>query len=51
MAYFVVVDGCFIGMMFSKTFVDARERKGRISTERQLMNLHNNEAGRLVSIE
>ncbi|XP_038061751.1 protein Wnt-4-like [Patiria miniata] len=41
-------DNVDYGMMFSKTFVDARERKGRMSTERQLMNLHNNEAGRLA---
>ena len=42
-------DNIAFGVLFSKTFVDAREKKGRVSSDRQLMNLHNNEAGRRVS--
>lgn len=43
-------DNIAFGVLFSKTFVDAREKKGRVASDRQLMNLHNNEAGRRVSL-
>lgn len=45
-------DNIAYGIAFSKTFVDAREKKSSKSGKnagRRLMNLHNNEAGRLVS--
>lgn len=45
-------DNIAYGIAFSKTFVDAREKKSKKSGKnagRRLMNLHNNEAGRLVS--
>lgn len=46
-------DNLNYGYRFSKEFVDAREReksypKGSYESARQLMNLHNNEAGRRV---
>ncbi|XP_071481174.1 protein Wnt-4-like [Diadema antillarum] len=39
-------DNVAYGVQFSQIFVDARERKARVSMGRKLMNLHNNEAGR-----
>nr|DBA11525.1 TPA_inf: Wnt4B [Holothuria glaberrima] len=39
-------DNVAYGIQFSKMFVDARESKSRVSIDRRLMNLHNNEAGR-----
>lgn len=44
-------DNIAYGIAFSKTFVDAREKKSKKSGKnagRRLMNLHNNEAGRLA---
>lgn len=46
-------DNLNYGYRFSKEFVDARERektysKGSIESARILMNIHNNEAGRMV---
>ena len=38
------------GSAFSRTFVDARERARGDKSSRALMNLHNNEAGRRVSM-
>lgn len=43
-------DNVAYGVQFSKMFVDARETKSRVSIERRLMNLHNNEAGRRVGL-
>lgn len=48
-------DNLNYGYRFSKEFVDAREReksypKGSYESARLLMNLHNNEAGRRVSV-
>lgn len=48
-------DNLNYGYRFSKEFVDARERektseKGSMESARLMMNLHNNEAGRRVSV-
>ena len=43
-------DNVAYGTAFSKTFVDARERRKSVKNSgRRLMNIHNNEAGRQVS--
>ena len=41
-------DNIAFGNAFSRSFVDVRERIKSKQTERALMNLHNNEAGRKV---
>ena len=43
-------DNVAFGSAFSRTFVDARERARGDKSSRALMNLHNNEAGRRVSM-
>jgi wingless-type MMTV integration site family protein 4 len=42
-------DNIAYGSAFSQMFVDARERAKGKQSDRALMNLHNNEAGRMVS--
>lgn len=45
-------DNIAYGTAFSQKFVDARERKRKNKNiKRVLMNLHNNEAGRKVSMD
>lgn len=47
-------DNIAFGIAFAKTFVDAREKRRRKNNKnlgRQLMNIHNNQAGRKVSRE
>lgn len=41
-------DNIAYGVAFSQSFVDIRERSKGASSNRALMNLHNNEAGRKV---
>lgn len=41
-------DNIAYGVAFSQSFVDVRERSKGQSSNRALMNLHNNEAGRKV---
>ena len=41
-------DNIAYGVAFSQSFVDVRERGKGQSSNRALMNLHNNEAGRKV---
>lgn len=46
-------DNIAFGIAFAKTFVDAREKRKRKNNKnigRQLMNIHNNQAGRKVSL-
>ena len=43
-------DNVHYGSFFSKMFVDAYERRKKQAYGRHLMNLHNNDAGRKVSI-
>ena len=43
-------DNIFYGVAFSQKFVDARERMKGKHMVRGLMNVHNNKAGRIVSI-
>ena len=42
-------DNIAYGSAFSKNFVDAKERARGSNSDRALMNLHNNQAGRMVS--
>lgn len=44
-------DNVRYGMMFARQFVDAPERAERKRDVRAMMNLHNNNAGRLVSMK
>lgn len=41
-------DNIAYGVAFSQSFIDIRERSKGASSNRALMNLHNNEAGRKV---
>lgn len=43
-------DNIAYGVAFSQSFVDVRERSKGASSNRALMNLHNNEAGRKVTV-
>jgi len=43
-------DNIAYGVAFSQSFVDVRERSKGASSNRALMNLHNNEAGRKVMV-
>ncbi|KAJ1065445.1 hypothetical protein K5549_016241, partial [Capra hircus] len=43
-------DNIAYGVAFSQSFVDVRERSKGASSSRALMNLHNNEAGRKLSL-
>lgn len=43
-------DNIAYGVAFSQSFVDVRERSKGASSNRALMNLHNNEAGRKVIV-